>query len=121
VANPEFKRLYNSARWKRLRAAQLAASPLCAMCVKLGRVNPAGVVDHKRPHRGDEELFFDAANLQSLCKLCHDGAKQQLEKTGRLRGCGLDGLPLDGNHHWNAPALPTPAAAAGPVAPAWPA
>lgn len=99
---PELKRLYNSALWKQLRRAQLEAHPLCKFCSALGRVVAATVVDHRKPHRGDESMFFDAENLQSLCKPCHDGAKQELEKSGTLRGCGLDGLPLDANHHWNA-------------------
>lgn len=59
------------------------------------------MVDHIKPHRGNELLFFDPTNLQSLCKPCHDGAKQQLEKSGVLRGCDRTGLPLDENHHWN--------------------
>jgi 5-methylcytosine-specific restriction endonuclease McrA len=71
------------------------------MCTRRGIVTPANVVDHKRPHRGDEELFFDPDNLDSLCKPCHDGAKQEMEKSGTLRGCDLQGVPLDANHHWN--------------------
>lgn len=100
----QYKHLYNTKRWYRLRYAQLSAHPLCSMCAKLGRVTPATVVDHKKPHRGDEELFFDPDNLDSLCKPCHDGAKQQLEKSGVLRGCDLNGVPLDANHHWHKPA-----------------
>jgi 5-methylcytosine-specific restriction protein A len=33
---------------------------------------PATVVDHIVPHRGDPVLFWDEANWQGLCKLCHD-------------------------------------------------
>jgi len=101
MASINWKHLYNTKRWHRLRWHQLANSPLCVMCEKLGKRTPATVADHKTPHRGDEQLFFDPGNLQSLCKPCHDGAKQQLEKSGTLRGCGVDGLPLDANHHWN--------------------
>lgn len=102
MAAPEVKRLYGTKRWYRLRHHQLSKQPLCALCQKLGKVTAATVVDHVRPHRGDEALFFDAGNLQSLCKPCHDGAKQQLEKSGTLRGCDVDGVPLDAGHHWNA-------------------
>ncbi len=102
AASPH-KRLYNTKQWYRLRHHQLANDPLCATCLKFGKSVAATVVDHKRPHRGNELLFFDPANLQSLCKPCHDGAKQQFEKSGTVRGCGVDGLPLDGNHHWNRP------------------
>jgi 5-methylcytosine-specific restriction enzyme A len=101
VANPSYKYLYNTKRWYRLRHWQLSREPLCADCAKRGKTAPARIVDHIRAHRGNEDLFFDERNLQSLCKPCHDGAKQQLEKSGTVRGCGLDGLPLDGNHYWN--------------------
>lgn len=101
MAAAPYKHLYNTKRWYRLRHHQLRAHPLCAMCAKLGKVTAATVADHVRPHRGDEALFFDEGNLQSLCKPCHDGAKQQMEKSGTLRGCSLDGVPLDANHHWN--------------------
>ena len=30
------------------------------------------VVDHIIPHRGDQKLFWDQNNWQSLCKSCHD-------------------------------------------------
>ncbi|MES2126666.1 MAG: HNH endonuclease signature motif containing protein [Pseudomonadota bacterium] len=101
MAAPEHKHLYNTKRWHRLRYYQLLRHPLCAMCAKLARLTAATIADHVVPHRGDEELFFDEQNLQSLCKPCHDGAKQQLEKSGTLRGCDTSGVPLDANHHWN--------------------
>jgi 5-methylcytosine-specific restriction endonuclease McrA len=101
MAAGAYKHLYNTKRWYRLRWHQLQEYPLCAYCAKLDRVCAATVADHIKPHRGDEDLFFDERNLQSLCKPCHDGAKQQLEKSGTLRGCDESGLPLDSNHHWN--------------------
>jgi len=101
MAAATYKHLYNTKRWYRLRHAQLSKHPLCSLCAKLGKVTPATVVDHRKPHRGDEELFFDENNLDSMCKPCHDGAKQQMEKSGTLRGCDLGGVPLDSNHHWN--------------------
>jgi 5-methylcytosine-specific restriction endonuclease McrA len=101
MAIGQYKHLYNTKRWYRLRWRQLQDFPLCAMCAAIGRVASATVADHITPHRGDVVLFFDERNLQSLCKPCHDGAKQQLEKSGTLRGCDESGLPLDRNHHWN--------------------
>ncbi|MFG1256325.1 HNH endonuclease signature motif containing protein [Xanthobacter flavus] len=41
------------------------------------------VCDHVRPHRGDPALFWDEGNLQTLCKPCHDGAKQSAERRAR--------------------------------------
>lgn len=91
--------LYKTARWQRIRQAQLATEPLCRYCGQQGRITEATVADHVIPHEGDEQLFWHG-ELQSLCATCHSGAKQELEKTGRLRGCGTDGVPLDPNHHW---------------------
>jgi len=60
----------------------------------------ADVVDHIVPHKGDHKLFWDPSNHQALCKQCHDGHKQRLEKTGAMSGCSLDGVPIDPDHHW---------------------
>ena len=38
------------------------------------------VCDHIKPHRGSELLFWDEANLQTMCKPCHDTLKQQAEQ-----------------------------------------
>jgi 5-methylcytosine-specific restriction endonuclease McrA len=88
-------------KWQKAREAYLLKHPLCAMHAELGRVVLASVVDHKDPHRGDMVKFWDSANWQSLCKDCHDGAKQRQEKSGVVVGCNLAGVPLDPNHHWN--------------------
>ena len=95
-----WRHLYNSKTWKQLRLRQLQAEPLCVMCSARGLVVVAGVVDHIKPHKGNEALFFNPLNLQSLCKPCHDSAKQTLEKSGVLIGCATDGTPLDPSHHW---------------------
>lgn len=105
---------YGSA-WQRARAHYLRAHPLCAMCQQLGRAELATVVDHRIPHKlgqaidtGDaaqieaaRRLFWDRGNWQPLCKRCHDGAKQQQDTTGRLKGASTDGVPLDPAHHWH--------------------
>ena len=108
----EHHHLYNRSAWRKLRAQQLSTDPLCRMHKALGQLVPAQVVDHIRPHRGDVGRFFDHANLQSLCKRCHDGHKQAQEGNadGILRGAGLDGRPLDLAHSWHAAARPTTAA-----------
>jgi 5-methylcytosine-specific restriction endonuclease McrA len=41
------------------------------------------VADHIRPHRGEEAAFWDLGNLQCLCKACHDGEKQRIERAAR--------------------------------------
>ena len=60
------------ARWNKARAFYLAHHPLCVECQKEGRTEPAVVVDHIKPHRGDISLFWDESNWQSLCKMHHD-------------------------------------------------
>jgi 5-methylcytosine-specific restriction endonuclease McrA len=92
---------YSTAEWKRLRRSQLQAKPFCAFCQDLDVRTPATVVDHKTPHKGDKALFFNALNLQSLCKTCHDSAKQRYEKSGSLKGGNQAGMPFDAQHHWN--------------------
>lgn len=89
-----------SYRWQRASKAFLAEHPLCVFCEKLGRVTPSSVVDHVKPHRGDEAMFWDSTNWQALCKPCHDSVKQRMEKGGAM-GCDVHGMPLDPNHQWN--------------------
>lgn len=100
MANIAYKHLYADKRWYRLRYKQLQREQLCQFCAERHVVRPASIADHIKAHRGDEELFFDPKNLQSLCKHCHDSIKQQMEKSGVARGCDESGLPLDPNHHW---------------------
>ena len=60
------------ARWRKARLAYLQRHPLCVECQKEGRLTPATVVDHIIPHRGDQKLFWDESNWQSLCAACHN-------------------------------------------------
>jgi 5-methylcytosine-specific restriction protein A len=63
------RRLYKTPQWRALRAQQLDAQPHCEV---RGCMNHATVVDHRTPHHGQQHLFFDPANLQSMCKVHHD-------------------------------------------------
>jgi 5-methylcytosine-specific restriction endonuclease McrA len=40
----------------------------------------ATVVDHIKAHRGDQELFWNKGNWQSLCKSCHDTHAQRRDQ-----------------------------------------
>lgn len=95
-----YGKLYDTTRWKRLRLNQLSNAPLCAYCLLLGRVSNATIADHITPHKGDEALFYNADNLQSLCKPCHDSVKQQQEKSGIIRGSDITGAPLNPSKYW---------------------
>ena len=63
------------ASWRKIRSAHLMDHPLCVICGE-----PAQVVDHVIPHKGNPELFRNPDNLQSLCGSCHS------RKTARYDG-----------------------------------
>jgi 5-methylcytosine-specific restriction enzyme A len=95
------------------RVAHLSEHPLCTMCRLVGHVCAANVVDHIRPHRGDEERFFDRSNWQSLCAACHDIRKQRAEARGYTDTLDGDGWPVDPMHPANAPVRAPATALAG--------
>ena len=66
-----FDRGYSS-RWQKTSKRFLANHPFCAECERNGKLTPATIVDHIKPHRGDEVLFWNEKNWQPLCKKCHD-------------------------------------------------
>jgi 5-methylcytosine-specific restriction protein A len=66
-----FQRGYD-AKWKKYRVSFLRKNPLCVQCLEEGRITPATVVDHKVAHKGDNNLFWDPSNHQTLCKHHHD-------------------------------------------------
>jgi len=68
-------------KWQQARARFLQANPLCVRCESEGRVKAATDVDHIIPHRGDQELFWDESNYQSLCH-AHHSAKTASEDSG---------------------------------------
>lgn len=82
---------YKTKRWKDLRIEVLVRDAYTCQWPGCGRIlggkypaDESPVVDHRRPHRGDERLFWDRSNLQSLCKSpCHDRHKQSLEQETR--------------------------------------
>jgi 5-methylcytosine-specific restriction protein A len=59
-------------RWQKSRIRFLKANPLCVRCNEQGRYVKTTVVDHIKPHRGDQRLMWDEGNWQALCKSCHD-------------------------------------------------
>ena len=77
----------HTAAWQRLRVKVLKRDGY--VCQRTGVLlvgkHPAPdspVVDHKIPHRGDPQLFWDINNLQSVSKEWHDSEKQRLERRG---------------------------------------
>lgn len=78
-----WRRWYKTARWQRLRMSVLLRDQFTCQwpgCARMEVDTSQLVADHREPHRGDEELFWDEGNLQCLCKPCHDSAKQREER-----------------------------------------
>ncbi len=100
---PASPRLY-SYKWQQASKGFLRKHPLC-QCPHCGegriRVRQATVVDHKIPHRGDMQLFWDSNNWQAMAKECHDSYKARLERSGTMAGADLKGVPIDPRHHWH--------------------
>lgn len=81
-----WRKWYKSARWRTLRLAVLTRDLFTCQWPGCGRVEPDTsklVADHRRPHRGDETLFWDERNLWTLCASCHSSAKQREEAAAR--------------------------------------
>src|SRR5262245_30017642 len=93
MTRPPHDLWYKTKQWQATRRAQLTREPLCAMCLRMDILTSATVVDHIRPHKGDPYLFWDLANLQSLCKPCHDRHKQGIEHGRKRTANGDDGWP----------------------------
>ncbi len=76
---------YKTARWQKLRWSVLVRDLFTCQrpgCGYSTSETAQLVADHRTPHRGDERLFWDADNLQCLCKPCHDRHKQREERRG---------------------------------------
>lgn len=97
----QWRKLYKLRAWRdHARPAQLRKQPLCELCLERGRTVAADTVNHRIPHKGSMALFLDPDNHQSACASCHSGPIQSAERTGRMRGCDAQGVPLDAGHHW---------------------
>ncbi len=73
----ERRKIYNSDRWRRLRAWKFACNPLCEICLKEDKIVPAEDIHHiisfMSTDDSEQRLFlaYDFDNLMSLCKQCH--------------------------------------------------
>ncbi len=94
----EWRRWYKLKAWRQARNKQLTEHPLCSKCLDRGKQVVATVVHHPTAHKGVWLLFIDPANHESVCKPCHDGELQQIEKRGFSSRVGADGWPTDEQH-----------------------
>ena len=62
----QWDEMYNSPKWRELRARQLKEEPYCQICG-----SKATEVHHLTPHRGNWDLFLDPQNIISICHDCH--------------------------------------------------
>jgi 5-methylcytosine-specific restriction protein A len=88
------KRGYN-AKWHETAKAFRQRHPLCLGCRAIGRTEPATLVDHTIPHRGDYKLFWDRHNWQPCCKWHHNSVKKKLEALYDQGKIGVEELRLD--------------------------
>lgn len=74
--NPEIFKLYNSAKWEKVRKMKLGLNPFCERCQAKGLYNSAYIVHHKEyiteENYQDGDVFFNLDNLESLCIKCHN-------------------------------------------------
>jgi 5-methylcytosine-specific restriction protein A len=95
---------YSTRAWQRLRAAKLAADPLCEYCPP-GSTTPATDVDHRKAiAAGGDPWAWD--NLASACHGCHSRKTRHVDVLGKdrvpIKGCDpTTGRPLDPGHWWN--------------------
>jgi 5-methylcytosine-specific restriction protein A len=59
--------LYHTPRWRALAKKHLNGHPFCVCC----GTDENLTADHIIPPRGDEGLFYDSGNLETLCLACH--------------------------------------------------
>ncbi|MDQ0349748.1 HNH endonuclease [Ancylobacter vacuolatus] len=82
-ATKPWRAWYDLARWKRLRLKVFLRDLFACQMPGCRVIEPNTsrlVCDHRVPHHGDEALFWDENNLQTLCKPCHDKVKQAEER-----------------------------------------
>ena len=91
-------------RLQRIRDEWRQLHPLCVRCLSLGIIRPWEHLDHIIPlEKGGPDFDADGGeNRQGLCIPCHE-VKTADDRGYRISGaCGVDGLPIDARHPWNA-------------------
>jgi 5-methylcytosine-specific restriction enzyme A len=85
-------------KWQQERAAFLRQNPWCHRCLEEAGIDerdaskalacclrqgitppPANLVDHRVPHHGDQQLFWDRKNWEPMCNRHHSSDKQREE------------------------------------------
>lgn len=85
AATAPWRQWYKTARWQSLRLKIFTRDLFTCQRPQCGLMTSDTsqlVCDHIQAHRGDERLFWQESNLQTLCKPCHDVHKQREERAG---------------------------------------
>jgi 5-methylcytosine-specific restriction protein A len=80
---------YKTARWAKLRQQVFLRDMFTCQypgCARIEGNTSLLVAHHKRAHRGNEALFWDVTNLETICKPCHDGPVQAREHEEQITG-----------------------------------
>lgn len=92
---------YGTAAWLNLRAAKLAADPLCHPCKLRGRTVLADAVDHIIAIAKGGPAFPPLNGLMSMCLSCHSyktNVEDRPDRQGKLgswaKGCDVHGNPI---------------------------
>ena len=88
-----YRKLYSTARWRRIRHAQLSAEPLCEWCLESETITVATEVHHATPHKGDLVIFWRGPFI-STCKSCHASRGQREDLGQKVITFGPDGWPV---------------------------
>lgn len=65
------REVYDTVRWRKLRASVLAENPRCVDCYKQGVLTLATVADHDTPiNQGGDP--WDRSNIVGRCVRCHN-------------------------------------------------
>ena len=85
----EYRRLINTARWRRLRHRVLSERPLCERCSAEGFVQVATEVHHITPVESGRtsaekaRLMYNPLNLRALCHRCHVLTHTEIGRNGK--------------------------------------
>lgn len=84
--NVTWRKWYKTERWRKLRLEVLLRDAYTCqqtgiICMGKYPAENSAVVDHIHPHRGDEQLFWNMKNLQTVSKGYHDSEKQKQERS----------------------------------------
>lgn len=87
-ANAPWRAWYKTKAWRELkRQIHVRDSYTCqrtgVICSGKHPHPDSPVANHKRPHRGDEALFWDPDNIETVTKAIHDGLIQAEEQASR--------------------------------------